>query len=57
MAGVVVGLMRFGGFGEEEGTPVCDSSDYAARAEDQGAGVAGDSGQGVVLLVRWVLFW
>ncbi len=50
VAGMVLGLMFCRGFREEEGTPVCEAADYAARGEDEGAGCACDSG--VWLVVR-----
>ena len=46
MASVVLGLIRVGGFGEEEWSPVCDASDHAAGLQYDGAGVTGDSGGG-----------
>ncbi|ERF74331.1 hypothetical protein EPUS_02018 [Endocarpon pusillum Z07020] len=41
---VVVGLMRFGGAGQEEGPPVIETPDHARGPQDYRAGVAGDSG-------------
>lgn len=49
--GVVVGLMRFCRLGQQEGAPVGEAADDAARAQDQAAGVAGDSGGGERVLV------
>jgi hypothetical protein len=43
VAGVVVGLIGFEWFGEEKWSPVGEATDNAARAQDEGAGIAGDS--------------
>lgn len=45
MARVVVGLVGFEGFGQQERAPVGEAADYAAGAEDEGSGGAGDSGR------------
>ena len=56
MAVVVGCALLAGGFGEEEGAPVCEAADYAAGGEDLVAGCAGDSGRERVrdgLVVDW----
>jgi hypothetical protein len=43
VADVVCGLQLFGGLGEEEGAPVCDTPNYAILLEHNLAGGFGDS--------------
>ena len=46
VSAVVAHLVLFGGFGEEEGAPVCYAADYATLGEDKIACCAGDSRRG-----------
>lgn len=39
-------------FSEEERSPVCQTADYAAVGEDEGAGCAGNSGEGAMLVEK-----
>jgi len=43
VAVVVEGALLAGGFGQEEGSPVCEAADYAAGGEDLVSGCASDS--------------
>jgi hypothetical protein len=43
VAVVVESALLAGGFGQEEGPPVCEAADYAAGGEDLVSGCAGDS--------------
>ena len=36
-------LVLLDGFGEEEGSPICQTADYAAVGEDEGTSCASDS--------------
>jgi hypothetical protein len=49
---VVFGALLSRWFGEQEGAPVADASDYAAGSEDDVAGCAGNSRS--VLEMGWV---
>ena len=52
VSAVVAHLVLFGGFGEEERTPVCYATNYATLGEDKVACCAGDSRREEMLELR-----
>ena len=52
VTGIVPRLVFLDGFGEEEGSPVCQTADYAAVGENKCAGCVCDSGEEALLVGR-----